>query len=97
MANNTFNFLNISKVDAAERTWLSERGVFLAEKIYVNHSGEWYAAKFGATYRIVSYSQLMSQGWTAQGIAGSLKGVREVIETLHNGHEAAKTAAGPWA
>ncbi len=97
MAQGKFNFLNISKTSNDERDYLVGLcGFELPSKLYSNHSGEWYASKVNGEYLVVSFERLRNEGFTrAQGAARTLRGVREIVETLHNWREDAKRS-NPW-
>lgn len=92
-----FNFLNIAKVEQTERDYLASIAkVAIPETLYANHSGEWFASKKGSFYSIVSFDALVATGFEkSAGIAGSLRGVREVVEVLHTDRETAKRS-NPW-
>src|SRR5690606_3590923 len=94
-----FDFRNIVKVSEEEKeelralvpVWLD-----LDYPIYRNHSCEWYAVKRNGGYCVTSLETLRKEGWHAEGIALTLKGVREVVGILAKEKDARKAAAGLW-
>lgn len=96
-----FDFLTVAKLTEAEvahlktvcPVWLDLTG-----KIYGNASGEWFAKKLGKyTYSVVSFAHLTTEGWSpVEGIACTLRGVREVMGTLAKEKAAKKAANWMW-
>jgi hypothetical protein len=111
MARGKFDFLNIVKLSEEEKAHYNKLwgpgtpACFLfaeeGQKVYANHSHEWFATKAcGRSYYVIkSYRRLDTDkmGWDCiQGMASTLKGVREVIGLLHAEAEAEKAAQWIW-
>lgn len=110
MSQGKFNWKNVVKLTEEEvahynNLWgVGTKACFLfagaADKVYANHSQEWFALKCEhGWYRIKSFAALANDGlgWDGpQGTASSLKGVKEVMTNLINEQEDLKKGLNPW-